>query len=49
MQTRVPLVDQATVPVTVRYLEWTEEQKKEWIREAARLVVEIFLDDEQQS
>jgi hypothetical protein len=43
---RVPLADQSTVPVKVSYLEWTEEQEREWIRQLACLTVDMFLDEE---
>ena len=39
-------VTQADVDITVRYLPWDEERQKEWIREAASLAVDAFLEDE---
>jgi hypothetical protein len=38
--------NQADVEIHVRYLEWDEDRKKEWIREAACLAVDAFLEDE---
>jgi hypothetical protein len=43
---RISLADQSTVHVKVRYVEWTEEQKQEWVQQVARLAVDMFLDEE---
>jgi hypothetical protein len=37
---------QADADIVVRYLEWDEERRKEWIKEAASLAVDAFLEEE---